>query len=1167
MKRRFTYGSKTGRFLLSLVFALLMMPFMAFEQENTKVTLNFKNIVITKVFQEIETQSGFTFFFAAGTLDAKSLVSIQVTKTPLEKVLTELLKPFNVDYQFKNKSIILKKSGQFATNEETVSSNDTIPSITVNGKVLDSKGLPLLGVTVSVKGKRINSITDENGDFKITSTKENSILVFSSVGFETQEVKVKKNTIISISLKERVLDLQKVEVVSTGYQEIPKDRATGSFSHIDNSTFNRRTGSSILDRIDGLVPGLYMSPSTKPDPLDRITIRGISTFNASKRPLIVVDNFIFDDDINQINPNDVESITVLKDAAAASIWGVRAGNGVIVITLKKGRPNNPLSVTLNTQVGAMEKPRFKNIPTIPSSEIIAIERERFKSGYYDFQLNDNILFPSIPLAVEILNQNKQGLISENKMNNLLNNLASNDVKKEIYNHLLQTQITQQYALNISGGTDTHQYYSSVGYDKTRPNEINSKSQRISMRFRNTWRPIKNLSLNAEINYTQSQLQSNNEIGKNFQSITSSPYLKLVDQNNNPLAIPYQYRKSYIDTLQFPGKLNWEYFPLDEANFGNITSKEYTTRINGEIRYAFMRAFKITVQYQWQKTTNSYQKISSEKIFLTRNEINKFATTDPTNGLPIYPIPRGSQYSSANGELTSWNIRSQLDFNKSLSQHNISALIGLETRQTESQSITPPGQFGFQEESALFNPTIYGSHIVRPGEYFAEIQPGSLFKGGTLNRFGSYYANAAYNYDQRYTFTISGRVDQSNFFGVKSNDRLVPLWSTGASWEISNEPFYKINWMDKLKFTATYGYSGNVNAGISPFATATYQIPKPPIYLPYAQITSPPNPHLKWERVSQYNFSLLFSLKNNRLQGLIEVYKKTGKDLIGSIQSNPSSGFTVYTGNTSRLSTKGIDLSLTNNNKIGNFALQHILILGYNTNKVLAYYTPQLYSYATPSDYNSMPIIGFPVDKLFSYKWAGLSDIDGSSQIYINDKVASGSNYEQVQLSDLKYNGRRTPAYFGSIRNNLTWKNIDISIGISGKFNYAFVRPTFEGSLGYPGLQHIDYLKTWKKPGDERITNVPRFDDNNPNPYDFATYLSSDNIIEKGDHIRLQDIKLTYSFRPVAARNIFKSCSLNFFIDNVGIIWRKSKYIADIENQLTFDPNQRIYTIGLKFDFL
>src|SRR5690242_11626999 len=279
----------------------------------------------------------------------------------------------------------------------------------LTGKVVNQKGEPVPGATIKIKGENMGATTDEKGAFTLTGFHSNDMMMVSAIGYQTAEIKLNGQKELSISLKPDVRELSQV-TISTGYQEIPKERATGSFDFIDNKTLNQQVGTNILNRLDG-VASAVLFPKQNLQKGPDFMIRGLSTINGPKNPLIIVNNFPYDGDINNINPNDVESVTILKDAAASSIWGVRAGNGVVVITTKKGRFNQPLKVDFNTDVIVSGKPNLSSLRTISSRDYIDVEEMLFDKGYYNSRLNNTYSFPAVSPVVEILAKQKAGLIS------------------------------------------------------------------------------------------------------------------------------------------------------------------------------------------------------------------------------------------------------------------------------------------------------------------------------------------------------------------------------------------------------------------------------------------------------------------------------------------------------------------------------------------------------------------------------------------------------------------------------------------------------------------------------------------------------------------------------------------------------------------------------------
>src|SRR5690606_9805413 len=286
-----------------------------------------------------------------------------------------------------------------------------------SGKVISAaSGAAIEGVTVTNIRTRKHAVTDEIGDYRIPA-RPDDILVYSFVGYITAEEEINGRQEITVALDDADNILEEVEVVSTGYQTIPKERATGSFVFVDSALLNRAVSTDIISRLKGVVPSLLFDERAGGEP--KLSIRGRSTIYANADPLIVVDNFPYEGDIRNINPNDVESVSILRDAAAASIWGVRAGNGVIVITTKKGKAGQPLQVSVNGNVTVGEKPDPYYLPRISSADQVDVEEFLYQHGYYKSNLSNTTTYPVIPPAVEIL---ADPLLSELEKKNWLDNL-------------------------------------------------------------------------------------------------------------------------------------------------------------------------------------------------------------------------------------------------------------------------------------------------------------------------------------------------------------------------------------------------------------------------------------------------------------------------------------------------------------------------------------------------------------------------------------------------------------------------------------------------------------------------------------------------------------------------------------------------------------------------
>lgn len=1161
------------RCLLLFLF-LFSLQSKAFTQDSVEISVNVVNKPIEAIFKQIERQTGLTFFYGKLTLNGDELITVNFQNVSLQKALTDIFRGKDITWSVKNKAIILSRRAITEQNKL-----DTIPKVTISGSVKDKAGIPIVGATISLRGQNRGSGTDNLGRFLLTNIPLNSIITISSVGYETKQFRITGQRDLNLTLDTLIRDIKAVDIVSTGYQNISKERITGSFVQIDNELFNRQVGTNVLDRILNITSGLIALPNLVASNGNGMVIRGFSTLEASKDVLIVVDNFPYEGDLNNLNPNDVESITVLKDAAAASIWGVRAGNGVIVITTKKGKFNQKVNVSFNSNVTIGEKPDLFYIPFLSSKEMVKFEGVQFSKGnynIYDDQYPSIGNFPVLPQSIEILLAARRAGIAnplnDKNVNDQLSSLANYDVRNDIRKYLLQNKINQQYALSVSGGGNNFTYYASVGYDRNKGNNIKEDYNRVSFNLMNTYRPVKSLEISGGIVYTN-VVSSNAGVngGSLLPGFSSqiSPYARLADEQGDALVVAKGFRSAYVDTATYPGLLNWDYRPLEDYKYTNNTNKKYDTRLSAIVRYSIRPWIKAEFQFQSQISLSNSRNQQGVESYFVRNAINRTMTLD-ASGKKLYPWPLGDFVDLSNSEFKAWNIRGSLSFDKQLGFHQLSAFGGMELREafTESNSSTLYG----------FDPETYLSQPVNPLQSIPARPRGSLAIGGVndplgvLTRHGSYFGNAAYNFRSKYLFTISGRIDQSNFFGVKANLRRVPLWSAGVGWNMHAEDFYLIKWLPLLKFRVSYGYTGNTNPGASSYATFRYRTgaeSMPPRNISYGELLTPNNPELRWERVKVINWGIDYGFRNNRLSGSIEFYNKNGLDLLSAINTDPTTGVLSFVGNQASIRGNGVDMIFnTHNIVIGKFEWKTNFLVSYNKDKITAFKGPKPGIIAIPGG-NSDPVIGSPLYSLYSYRWAGLNPINGDPRLYLGDTISSFGNYTKAQMEDLLFIGQRNPKIFGSIMNTFTWKEISISANILYRFGYYFRR----SSINYNNLlssgwdEHSDYTLRWKAPGDELITNVPSLPAT-ANSSREVVYQQSDILVEKGDHIRLQDVRLSYGLSTSMHRRLpFKQVSFYIYAANLGIIWRANKLGLDPDAySFRSMPTPRTIALGLNAKF-
>jgi TonB-linked SusC/RagA family outer membrane protein len=1163
--------------IMRLTTILLTVFFLQVKADGLTQSISFsgKNVPLQKVLQVIKKQSGYVFFYKENILQDAKPVTIDIKNVTVEEAIRQALKDQPFDFYIESKTVVISKKKEGTSNKAGAVTPDIL-LIDVKGRVVNEKGEPVPRVSVTIKGTNTSTVTDENGDFTLRSVEQNAVLVFSHVSMESFELKVSGQTELAISLKTKISELSNVSViVSTGYQDIPKERATGSFVKIDNELFNRTVSTNILDRIYNVTSGLVYTQSTGGGVvggLPPLQIRGASTINANKDPLIVVDNFPYNGRLNNINPNDVESITVLKDAAAASIWGIQSGNGVIVITTKKGRFNQKPTISFNSNVIIGDKPDLFYIPTVSSSDVIDVENKSFADSI--FNVYDDLgaqlrILPRYTQVIELLLAARKGKITKASADQQIDALRNHDVRNDINKYLLQKSLTQQYAFNVSGGSKDFLYYGSLGYDHTRPVDVGSDQQRFTLRLNNTWKPISKVEMTADINYAYGKSKDHGNNWKDFLPLGSNgnpPYLQLADANGNPLAIPSQYRMAYVDTATYPGLLDWHYRPLDELKYNANSNQQSDIRIASSVKYEILKGLNIKVQYQNQTVfTNSISK-NEPGSYAVRNQVNRFMNV--VNDQITYPFPMGTWIRTNQNKLTAWNLRSQLDFNRSWRNHEVYALAGIEINESNVNG-SASSLIGFDEQLSTA-PVVDFINLYRTRPSGMNRVPGtqsSILINDQLFRNGNYFSNVGYTYKKKYLLNASARMDESNLFGVKANQRRVPLWSTGIGWFLSDESFYNLHWLNNLKIRATYGHNGNASRNASAFPIIAYVNSYP---ANYGTILNPNNPQLRWERVKMINLGIDFGIFENKISGSLEYYHKQGIDLLGQLPADPTSGWSNYLGNYANIKGNGIDFVVNTKNLRGKFSWETNFSISYNTDKVTKY------NGQTNLKTNDL-IGGYAVQEgksvyaINSYKWAGLDPTDGSPMIYIGDTISSFKNWSSAKPSDLVYNGSRSPKVFGYLINTFRWKNLQLSCNLTYKLKYFFRRPSFDGGLlaetaadASPNGGNKDYELMWSKKGDEGVTNVPAYGKDDR----YTIYGYSNILVEKGDHIRLQDIRLSYDLSKSDIKRLpVQGIQLYFYANNVGILWRANKMNIDPEAfQFGSMPAPRTYSFGLRVTY-
>jgi TonB-linked SusC/RagA family outer membrane protein len=1015
----------------------------------------------------------------------------------------------------------------------------------ISGRVV-SGGKPVSGASVMLVGTTWGTQSEASGRFSLAAPAGSYRLRVSFVGMQTREQAVALPMRDRLVVQLAVIDNSLAEVtVSTGYQVLPKERAAGSFVQVNRKLLERSVSTDVIDRLRDVVPGLAFNTVGS----SRLSIRGQSTLFSNAEPLIVVDNFPYNQPIENLNPNDVESITVLKDAAAASIWGARAGNGVIVITTKRGRLNTIPKLTFSSSVTVGERPDLFSVPRMSSGDYIGLEKRLFSEDYFSGVEQSDSHLPLSPV-VELLIAERDGTLPAPEADKRIAALSAFDVRNDMLKYLYRPSVKQQYAFSLSGGSDLQRYFVSAGADRNTENTAGDAYDRITVSANNTWSLVKKkLEISLGINYTHSNTARNGPGSLSWnRGQQIYPYAQLADASGKPVPYTKDYRDAFVTGAPALGLLDWSYSPLEDIHAADNRVQQSDVRLNTGLTYKLPFGLSAQLLYQYDRAQTSGRNLNGADAYYTRNLVNRY-TEDDGSGTLSRPVPLGGILDLSEGTSVNHDLRGQLNFDKLSGKHAINAIAGYEV-----QTLNVLGDsyrlYGYDSEHGTARDvdmaTVF-SFYDNPG--LEGVIPTNTAESDASDHYRSFYANAAYTYDGRLTFSASARKDQSNLFGVRSNQKSVPLYSFGAAWNISREGFYHIGFLPELKLRASYGYNGNINKSLSAYTTASYfDGSDAQTHLPYARIINPPNPELRWERVRHINLGADFMALSGRLSGFVEFYYKRGIDLIGSSPLAPSSGLLYYTGNIADTRGHGLDIALESRNITGRFSWTSNLIVSQVKDVVTGYnQAATAQNYLEGAGQGMYAQKGKPLYAIYAYRSAGLDPQTGAPRGYLNGAVSEdyAGLLAAASPDNLMFKGSSRPEIFGALRNTFRYGPAELSFNISYKLDYYYRRPSVSYGNDY-GLtqQSGDFARRWQQPGDEKQTVVQAMPAT-PDPQRDLFYTYSSGLVEKGDHIRLQDIRLSWTFAEGRFAFLTQgSLQVYIYAANIGILWRANHSHTD-----------------------
>ncbi|MBE8720859.1 SusC/RagA family TonB-linked outer membrane protein [Sphingobacterium pedocola] len=1045
----------------------------------------------------------------------------------------------------------LKLSAQSRTGQIIVSVVDS-----TTNEPIGNASLRLLPQNVYVKGEASGKFTvNPNPDSKAIEVKHigyrAAVLPLSDIGLEVT---------VRLAREWNVLD---DVVVQTGYEAISAKRNTGSVEQISNTSFNRSSSPDLIKRLAGVSTILFNDWNTsvnRSGAEPKINIRGETSLLGDASPLIIVDNFPYEGALSSINLDEVENVTVLKDAAASAIWGARAGNGVIVITTKKGKFNMPTQIEFNSTLRLVEKPNLFYLPVASSADYIEIEKMLFQNKFYN---NDEQSFTRTALspAVELLIKHRDKLIDDETLNSELEMLAQHDVRNDFRDYVYRKEMYQRHTLSGSGGNETFRFRISGGYERNMGNTRGDSNDKFTIRSENEANISKKVSVQIGLNYAQTQVRTGGLV--QYGNLRAGgrdlyPYARLADYEGNPLPIARDYRESYIATAGEGNLLDWRYVPLQELMDGN--QKNNDILLNLGLRYKVAKNLSAEIKYNYQHSGLAVSYLEGIDHYETRNLINRFTVINGEQ--VVHNFPLGGVLRETNTNQANQNGRLQLNWNPTFGKHTITTLAGAEVRQSNVR-LSQHTTYGYDKDRLTSSPidliNFYPTFDNIGGQSLLAFNPTSF--GETVFRDVSFFANGIYSYDNRYILSLNARRDASNLLGMETNERWKPLWSISGAWNVNEEIWFDVGAIDRLKLRLSHGYSGNIDKSRSAHTILRFAGRYHLTQYPYAFIENPPNPALQWETVATTNIGLDMGLLNDRVRMTIDLYKKNTTNLLGMAPIDPTTGFSNVVLNNAATAGKGAELNISSRNiTSGPFEWSSSLLFAYNETKVVKWLNPLSTAGAYVGNGRSLsPYEGNLLYSLYSFKWEGLNPDNGNPIGRL--KGETSEDYRAIrresEFEELVYHGSAIPLYHGSLLNTFKWRQLAVSANIGYRAGYYIRR----NALHYQDLfsgnsSHREYSERWQQQGDELHTNVPSMVYPANSERD-NFYQNSEINVAKGDHIRILDIRVDYAM----------SSKLQFFatMGNVGIIWRANKWgiDPDFANNI---PQPRNYAAGLSFKF-
>lgn len=1106
-RRRFSPFTRKMLLMTKLTFLLLLVTFLqvsATGYSQDKISVEFSHTKISKVFRYLEKKSGYTFYYNNEDLESLPRINLKVDNATVPQVLDSMSHDLKFNYSIMDNKLVVIRTG-----------NASIQIQNVHGKVTDSKGDALVGVTVQVKGTSKGTVTDANGEFSIEAP-ENATLTVSYIGYETKEVAVDGKANINVTLKTSATGLN--EVVVVGYQSEIKRNLTSAVATVSGTALNRRVATNPVALLQGQLPGLDVTQNSGQPGNEgiQLLVRGVSTFSgAGNNPLVIVDGL--PGSLSNLNPNDIESITVLKDAASAAIYGSRGANGVIVVKTKQGHEGG-LSISYNYNVGITNATKLPKVIT--------------NSATYMTMYNQ-----------ALLNSGLQPIYTQAQIDLYKN--ATDRAKYPNYNWLgsiFQTAYVQNHYINMNGGNDKSTYNVGIGITDQPGTMIGFKYNKYTLGLGLTTKVSNRITFGSDVNMMYGkQVQPEDGAGDFFLSALAQA----------PTYPPQMTNGDWV-LRAFSNEQGNKNVHALVANNVNEISNEYYVQGNLSLNV------KIIDGLQWENRIGAHFDGSDYNTFRPVIPMVYYSDTSNAGTLDV-GTPGGYAGNNTDRYIVGY---SQFTFDRQFGNNHVSALAGYQLEHDYSYYIDASRQGTF--------PTTF----LRQLNAGPDNNPNN--DGDAADwAIRSYYGNVHYGYKDKYLLGASVRYDGTS--RLPATHRWGLFYSFSGGWRISDESFLKnVSWINDLKLRGSWGRLGNQNIGTYPYQATLSELD----YAFGGNVETGfaaqnlVDPDLTWETTQVTDFGVDFTAFQGKLTFTGDWFSKYTFDILRSTQVPLWLGLNAPTVNNGAVRNRGVEFSLQYKNKIGQNFTYYV---GGNfqtfRNKLVSFGQREISS-------NTIMQQGYPINEYYMYIWDGIfqsqAEIAKSPQQPVTPtpgdlKFKDVNGDGVINDQDRTYVNGIYPAFQYSFNLGGTYKSFDLNIqlyGSQGQKIYVTgwgIEPFRQGSV-----PTTNWLNAWTP--QNHSTTMPKI-------YDADNYPAIQNypstyFLKNASFMRIKNLEVGYTL-PLSLFNKIGMKSLRVYFDADNLVTFSKFPGLDPERVNTSSntgaryvnyPQNRIYTFGAMVKF-